>query len=256
MPERTPNPSISEEAAMLIERALRDDLSPEQRARLGELVEQDPQIEQQLADAEQEQHAMNTTAELFNRHADTDRMQQAIRQKLDLDRRMVRRFLIAFGIWLPIYFALFVYGSGPVNWQLLIAIIVVPMLPLIVWGILTVHRRRRFRRALDSGDSSIADEYTHHLHRSRNEHTIARAGWFFMCIGLPLMITHDFSTGNNARAILLLFCFVVMLYAGWKTVLNRSVQQRTDLFFQGRLTLEDLFDRRQETSNHHEQDGE
>jgi Flp pilus assembly protein TadB len=243
--------SISDEAAMLIERAVRGEISPEQRTRLDALIEADPVVAEEFQRAQREEHAMSTVADLFTQRSDSERMQLAIRQKLDWDRNIIRRFVVGFVIWVPIYLLFFV--SQPWNWQLLVAIAVVPMLPVVVWGMLTARRQLAFREAVEAGDASVADEFSRHLTRSRNENTINRAGFVVACFAMVVMMIHDYSTGNYARAVLSSICFVVVFTAGTKVVFSRRYQELNDLFYQGRLTLEELFEKRAEST---ESDGE
>lgn len=232
---------ISEDIAVLIERAVRGDLSAAERSRLEELASRDPVVAEEFQRAQREEHAMSTVADLFTQRSDSERMQRAIRQKLDWDGKIIRRFVVGFVIWVPIYLLFFV--SQPWNWQLLVAIAVVPMLPVVVWGILTARRRRAFREAVEAGDASVADEFSRHLTRSRNENTINRAGFLVACFAMVVMMIHDYSAGNYPRAVLSSICFAVVFTVGIKVVFSRRYQERNDLFFQGRLTLEQLFEK-------------
>lgn len=251
MTDSASQPPISDDAAMLIERAVRGDLSPKERSRLDDFVAADPSVAEELARAKREEEAMNTAAMLFTERTDLDRMQRAARQKLDFDRTMIRRIALSFLIWVPVYIVLF--GFQQRTWPYTFLIFVVPMLPLLVWGVLTARRKAAFRRAVERGDASIADEYTRHLHRSRNENTISRAGLIIAYICFPLVIVEDLVNGNYARAIVLAVFYLVLLACGWKTAFSRKQQGRFDEFFQGRLTLEELFDKRVDPT---EPDGE
>lgn len=244
-------PPISEEAAELIERTVRDEISPEQRMRLEALIEADPAVAGELERAKREEGAMNTAAMLLTEQSDPERMRRAIEQKLGLDLRMILTVGVSLIVGIPVY--MFMLYEYPQHYSLVVWIGVVPLTPLLVYLALNLYRWRALRRALSSGGPALENEFSRHLSRSRNEHTIARAGLIIAYIAMPLMIIEDLVSGNHARAIVLAVFYLTLLGCGWKTAFSRRQQDRFDKFFEGRLTLEEMFDK-QHPSN--EPDGE
>jgi len=246
MTDPTDQPRISDETAMLIERAVRGEISPEEQARLDELVSADPLVAAELERAEREEDAMNTAAMLLNEQSDPERMRRAIEQKISMDLRMIRLIGGSLIIGIPIY--IYMLHGFSRNFALIAWIGVVPLVPLAIHLVLTVRRRRAFQCAAASGDPAIASEFTRHLSRSRKEHAFARAGLIVAYIALPLIVINDLVSGNHDRAIVLAVCYLILLASGWKTAFSRRQQERFDGFFEGRLTVEELFDKRAEAT--------
>jgi hypothetical protein len=250
MTDPTNQPRISDETAMLIERAVRGDLSPEEQARLDGLVSADPVVATELERAEREEDAMNTAAMLMNERSDPERMRKAIEQKLGLDLRM--NLLMGSGLLvaIPVYLLL-LHGWGQRS-DLAALGALVPLVAVVVYLLLNLRRQRAFRKAVAAGESALAEEFTRHLHRSCNGYTITRAAFIIVGIALPLVVLEDIVNGNFARAIVLVICGSVLLL-GLKTAFRRTQKERYDKFFEGRLTLEELFENNATTT---ESDGE
>ncbi len=246
MTDSASHSSIPDDAAMLIERAVRGELSPEERSRLDALMEADPVVAEELERAKREEEAMNTAAMLLSERSDPERMRMAIEQKLGMDLRMIRMYGGVLIVAIPIY--IFMLHGFAQNYALIAWIGLVPLVPVVIHLVLMVRRRRAFQRAAAGGDPAIASEFSRHLSRSRKEHTIVRAGLIITYIGLPLIVLDDIVAGNYARAIVLAVFFLILLASGWKTAFSRRQQERFDKFFEGRLTIEQLFDKRAESA--------
>jgi len=245
MPDSASQPPISDDDAMLIERAVRGDLSPEEQVRLDELMKADPGVAHELERAKREEDAMNTAATLLTDRSDPARMKMAIEQKLGLDLRM--SLLMVGGLILVIPLYLFLLHGLSDSSDVAALGVLVPLVMLVIYLLLNLRRRRAFRKAIAAGESALAEEFARHLHRSRSGHTIARAGLIISYIGLPLVVLDDIVNGNYARATVVMICGTVLL-VGWKTAFNRKQQDRYDRFFEGRLTLEELFEKDAATS--------
>jgi len=239
-------PDGAEERAMLIERAVRGELSPEEQSRLDELVAADPSVSKELELARREDHDMSTAATLLNEQSDPERMRMAIEQKLKFDRRGLRLVAGGFIAFVVIY-ALFV-GQDRWPWGVL-----APISLCIIWWLITEKRLRSFKRGVPHDQEGIAKEFTRHLARSRMALGFNRAIIPIFLLMIILTVVDNMLDGSYARAAFVLpFGFFICVY-GWKYLYNSSYQKRYDQFLQGRLTLEELFDKRTDTP---ESDGE
>lgn len=238
--------SISDEAAMLIERAVRGEISIEERTRLDELIGADPVVAEELQRAKREEGAMNTAAMLLNERSDPDRMRNAIEQKLRLDRRGLRLVAGGFIVFVVIFSVIAAQERWP--WGVL-----APIALCLIWWLITEKRFRSFKRTLPQSDEQIVKEFRQHLSRSRNGIVVSRAAVLIILLGLILAVLDYVADAAYAKAVVVAVCGLVVLLCAWKTLFNRRYQQRYDQFLQGRLTLDELFEKRAGST---ESDGE
>ncbi|MFU8829746.1 MAG: hypothetical protein ACNA8P_09985, partial [Phycisphaerales bacterium] len=149
MTDSAHQPPISDEAAMLIERAVRGDLSPEQQSRLEGLVGADPVVAEELQRAKREEEAMTTAAMLLNERSDPERMRMAIEQKLKHDRRGLRRVAVGFIAYVVIFSFIVAQDRWP--WGVL-----APISLCLIWWLITEKRLRSLKRAVPHDDEGIA----------------------------------------------------------------------------------------------------
>ncbi|MFG0293805.1 MAG: hypothetical protein ACF8MJ_11740 [Phycisphaerales bacterium JB050] len=235
-PAQTP---LSDETAMLIERAVRGELSSEQRTRLDGLIEADPLVAEELERAQNEESAMNTAAVLLNQRSDPDRMRLAIEQKLQLDQRMLRLVAGGFIVFVVVFVLIAARERWP--WGML-----APMTLCLLWWLVTEKRFRSFRRSLPQGDEHIAQEFRRHLSRSRNGIVLNRAAVLVIVLAIMVSVIDHIADGAYAKAVILGAFGLLIMFRAWKTLFDRTYQQRYDQFLQGRVTIEDLFDKRAE----------
>lgn len=236
----TPEPT--EDSAMLIERAVRGDLSPEEQSRLDELVAADPSVAEELARAKREEGAMNTAAMLLAEQSDPERMRRAIEQNLKLDRRGT--FLISgIAMLVLVMYAILRTPYDGAGW----IVLGLPLLPIMYFVARDRWRHRLFLRS-QSRPESLRVEYEKHIVRSRQQVTVAKALIIIVTMALTVITVDHALDGLYGRAAFAAACAIVLVISGRKSLFNSSYQKRYDQFIQGRLTLEELFEKRAESS--------
>lgn len=233
---------IPDDAAVLIERAVRGELSPEERSRLDALIGADPVVAEELERAKREEDAMNTAAMLLSERSDPERMRMAIEQKLKLDRKMNLRIGTIAVLVLLVYALLRTPYDG-VSW----IILGVPLLPIMYFVARDQWRYRLFQRS-QSEPTSLPAEYGKHIARSRHQVTIGRAIIILVAMALTVMAIDHALDGLYGKAAFAAACGIVLVISAGKSLFNCSYQKRYDEFLQGRLTLEELFDKRAEST--------